>query len=40
MATETYRTREPDDDQLEVALIALKTTLEKEELRARGEFPA
>ncbi len=33
-------TREPDDDQIEVALIALKTTLEKEELRARGEFPA
>lgn len=33
-------TREPDDSQLEVALVALKTTLEKEELRARGEFPA
>ena len=33
-------TREPDDAQLEVALVALKTTLEKEELRARGEFPA
>ena len=33
-------TREPDDAQLEVALVALRTTLEKEELRARGEFPA
>jgi uncharacterized protein YqhQ len=33
-------TREPDDSQIEVALVALKTTLEKEELRARGEFPA
>jgi uncharacterized protein YqhQ len=33
-------TREPDDSQLEVALVALKTTLEKEELRARSEFPA
>ena len=26
-------TREPSDDQIEVALVALKTTLEKEEMR-------
>ncbi len=30
-------TREPSDDQLEVALVALKKTLEKEELWAKGE---
>jgi uncharacterized protein YqhQ len=28
-------TREPSDDQIEVALVALKKTLEKEELRAQ-----
>jgi uncharacterized protein YqhQ len=33
-------TREPSDDQIEVALVALKTTLEKEEIRARGEASA
>jgi len=30
-------TREPSDDQIEVALVALKTTLEKEEMRANAE---
>ncbi len=30
-------TREPSDDQIEVALVALKTTLEKEEMRAKLE---
>ena len=33
-------TREPSDDQIEVALVALKTTLEKEEMRARSEASA
>jgi len=33
-------TREPSDDQIEVALVALKTTLEKEEIRARSEASA
>ena len=32
-------TREPDDDQIEVALVALRTTLEKEELRAGASSP-
>jgi uncharacterized protein YqhQ len=33
-------TREPSDDQIEVALVALKTTLEKEEMRAKIEASA
>jgi len=33
-------TREPSDDQIEVALVALKKTLEKEELWARSEKSA
>jgi len=33
-------TREPSDDQIEVALVALKKTLEKEEIWARGESSA
>lgn len=33
-------TREPSDDQIEVALVALKTTLEKEEMRAKLEASA
>jgi uncharacterized protein YqhQ len=33
-------TREPSDDQLEVALVALKKTLEKEALWAKGETSA
>lgn len=33
-------TREPSDDQIEVALVALKKTLEKEELWAKGETSA
>lgn len=33
-------TREPSDDQIEVALVALKKTLEKEELWAKGETTA
>jgi uncharacterized protein YqhQ len=33
-------TREPSDDQIEVALVALKTTLEKEELRNGIQSPA
>lgn len=33
-------TREPSDDQLEVALVALKRTLEKEEAWAGGDSPA
>jgi uncharacterized protein YqhQ len=33
-------TREPSDDQIEVAIVALKTTLEKEEMRAKLEASA
>lgn len=33
-------TREPSDDQIEVALVALKKTLEKEEMWAKSEYSA
>jgi uncharacterized protein YqhQ len=33
-------TREPSDDQIEVALVALRKTLEKEEMWAKSESSA